>query len=766
MSEQLTPLQDTNFNAEINFISLDPDTGDSTFLPIDLASVTYFEINDNLIDFGLTGSVTFPNWGQLLSKLPGVTGSATDLGKGKETHTGTTENFLTIKVNDIDIDETGFEFNDNGYKFLASTKASASLISNAINIKQTVDFEEDMTAILKKISWDVFTESDLAYRVSEGRKRAAGENIPNLTTLERLSFDFFSQPFFNLFTGKMDKWNTADEEDAQINKTNKEWNEQSARQNKKGGQTNTTLAKVILGLLNAIEPRSARMEEAAAEADKNSMIFGSEGDFNIFDEYSPFQGPSSKSLYSIIQSAINHLFFNKNFSSYYRQKGGGVNSAPSSSGVFDRDVNANEQNKRRFHRSSRGRPADLGFQSGATLPLLKTEAVPLTYNTAEEAEYFNIGGEPIEEFAGFASENNQRMIILRELISKRHMQFVAFYKQQASKDDSDKKKSDKKKEKVDYSDVYMEEFSIAPSDASDDTGRISTDSSIHNVVEMYDLIQPDINNLRQTLWGNYETDDSSPDVQAYLKYEYNTLASDFEADILKGHKSNLPSIPDKQVKNFKLNNIAQSRKKPALTESKLRNVIYKSFIFLNETIVLNVKGKMYRKPGKFITIKGDLSPSAAEELWFVIEVKHKFENGIYRNEIKAVRFLADGPTSPPRGDGGDNAGDAVNEEEAGGDDAESESEIPKENVQPLTEEQKERLRKLGPRLREFGEDLYQRGEDGAEDFLDGAKKLWERFKPRKFDNDNDSNRNNYILGDNSDFSTPPVLDDNDDDRVA
>ena len=65
--------------------------------------------------------------------------------------------------------------------------------------------------------------------------------------------------------------------------------------------------------------------------------------------------------------------------------------------------------------------------------------------------------------------------------------------------------------------------------------------------------------------------------------------------------------------------------------------------------MLNVKGKMYRKPGKFITIKGDLCPTPAEELWYVIEVKHKFENGVYLNEITAVRFLADGPIVPPRG---------------------------------------------------------------------------------------------------------------------
>ena len=55
-------LQDTNFDAEIYLVSVDRTTGESEYLPIDLASVSYFEIRDDLINFGLTGNITFPNW--------------------------------------------------------------------------------------------------------------------------------------------------------------------------------------------------------------------------------------------------------------------------------------------------------------------------------------------------------------------------------------------------------------------------------------------------------------------------------------------------------------------------------------------------------------------------------------------------------------------------------------------------------------------------------------------------------------------------------
>ena len=51
MSDKITTLQDTNFYVEINFLSVDRDTGNSTYLPIDLSSVTFFEIRDDLINF-------------------------------------------------------------------------------------------------------------------------------------------------------------------------------------------------------------------------------------------------------------------------------------------------------------------------------------------------------------------------------------------------------------------------------------------------------------------------------------------------------------------------------------------------------------------------------------------------------------------------------------------------------------------------------------------------------------------------------------------
>ena len=44
-------LQDTNFDAEIFLVSVDRESGKSEYFPIDLASVSYFEIRDDLINF-------------------------------------------------------------------------------------------------------------------------------------------------------------------------------------------------------------------------------------------------------------------------------------------------------------------------------------------------------------------------------------------------------------------------------------------------------------------------------------------------------------------------------------------------------------------------------------------------------------------------------------------------------------------------------------------------------------------------------------------
>ena len=625
MSEKITTLQDNNFIADVNFISVNKATGQSSYLPIDLASVTYFEINDNLIDFGLTGNITFPNWGQMLSKLKGFgfQGSG-NAGVGVEKlpasqASSNLERYLTISIKD-----TNIPIEEQGYEFLANAKSSSSLSLNAVDVKQTLEFEENLTAVLKQTSWDVFSAN------TDIEKSYTGSAL-NLVG-----------PQFTVGGALLQVLALATDGAALLSPEAKRLNQRMAE---------------FSGFSKSEENAMAGRFVRDRLPDTLPLYFFTSMIDLAFDD-NDTTGQSSKSLYGIAQDLYNHTVY------------GGPEPTPMS---IDSSDAALEQS---FEEALRG---------SASLPLLKTKSKPAELQadkteTAEEEEEVisNVGklkglvkaiatlgkdaigkeeeeeeevdvsdGEEEEEMLG--AHTPTRVLEIGELISLRHLEFVAEYKKvKPSSDGSQKEEGSDvaavlKKKENDFSDVYMEDFSIAPNDVP------NVNASIHNNVEEYDLIQPDINNLRQTIWGNYELSRTSIDKQAVAIINFNDLADEFERDFLGGNKSNLPSIYPHEAKQFKLHGYPETDEgsfsaltRFGLMEARIRNLVFKSFIYLNETIVLNVKGKMYRKPGKFITIKGELADSPAQELWFVIEVKHKFENGDYRNEIKAVRFLSDG----------------------------------------------------------------------------------------------------------------------------
>tara|TARA_R110002110_G_scaffold415704_1_gene653929 strand:+ start:1649 stop:3481 length:1833 start_codon:yes stop_codon:yes gene_type:complete len=486
-------LQDTNFEAEINFISLDSVTGNSKYLPIDLASVSYFEIRDDLINFGLTGNLTFPDWGQLLSKLNFNFGKVNDV-DNKDALFNSDEQYITIKLRDTDMptDKNGGEV--NGYEFIASAKSSASLMSNVTDVKKTVDFEEDLTALLKKISWEVFAD-------------AKGKTLSTLTK-------------------------------------------------------SSALPAILTALLESATGDRFEIAQDFVErtlSKKSNTLKVTEFLNNqLLDQTSP----NSISLYELIQNLYNSIVIGN----------GGAR-----------------------------------LNTDTSLPLLKT-----AYKMGD-ADSTNVGG---------------RVIELKELLSITHLNFIDDY-------------IDGKASENDYTEVYTEEFSIAGGGDMSAT----ENSSLDNIVEDYNLIKPDINNLRQTIWGAYKYVSGQPGINALPERGFNFFVNGFEQGVLRGRKSNLPVIKPSQQKVFTSYEQEQNKAAPnVLDKDRDINKVLKSFIYLNETMVLNVKGKMYRKPGKFITIKGDMCNSPAEELWYVIAVKHKFVNGNYTNEITAVRFLADGET--------------------------------------------------------------------------------------------------------------------------
>jgi hypothetical protein len=81
------------------------------------------------------------------------------------------------------------------------------------------------------------------------------------------------------------------------------------------------------------------------------------------------------------------------------------------------------------------------------------------------------------------------------------------------------------------------------------------------------------------------------------------------------------------------------------------NRLFKSFIFDNIALTFRVKGQPYRSAGKFIQISADDSSistatnknNKSNELngyWYIISIKHVFENDIYFNDYICVKVYS------------------------------------------------------------------------------------------------------------------------------
>jgi hypothetical protein len=221
---------------------------------------------------------------------------------------------------------------------------------------------------------------------------------------------------------------------------------------------------------------------------------------------------------------------------------------------------------------------------------------------------------------------NKRALTLTPIISDKDRQFIyAYYKNVEGP----------------YKDIYQEEFIIADEDISDGN------STLYNKVEQYNLIKPDHKILRQNVWGKYSFTGSSTANEAadltsivHKFNDHNKYVEKFNK--ILGVPSNIPHIELSEQKIFIQLFEGSDPGSDATVKGRILNKVLKSFILLNETIVLNVEGRLYRKAGKFITIKSDgvlSDDDRLSKLWYIIKVKHIFNNGNYTNEITAVRMF-------------------------------------------------------------------------------------------------------------------------------
>jgi len=381
MSNNITTLQDTNFEVEINYLIVDKISLASTYLTLDLASVSYFEIKDDLLNFGLTGNITFPNWGQLLDKLK--LGSASDIDPNNS------EQYIAIKLVDVNLAST--DFKENGYEFLASAKSSASLMSNVVDVKQTLDFEEEVTSSLKKISWEIFSES-----IPSGVLEGLNKDSPSIYLLQRL---------LSLMT--RDK----------------------------------------SGFSKSLIDNASELPLSFVSGVKLKPIVS----VSQSESYTSGNSAPDISLYELIQNILNYTLLGEG-----------------------------------------------GESNLLSLPIVKTNSKTLDSPSSTS----NPG---ISE----STASGERIVEIREMLTSKHIEFMDGYIEGGLRSG-------------DYSDVYAEEFVIAPSES------LSVNASIHNNVESYDLVQPDLNNLRQTIWGSYKFDIYDSDVTNTVITEFNEFINVFE----------------------------------------------------------------------------------------------------------------------------------------------------------------------------------------------------------------------------------------------
>lgn len=268
-----------------------------------------------------------------------------------------------------------------------------------------------------------------------------------------------------------------------------------------------------------------------------------------------------------------------------------------------------------------------------------------------DTENFGVAGLlPSFRFSNF---NGGRRMILKPYLTDRHREFI-----EEVREDGIQSKTN---EKGNYSDVYTEKFTIGP--FAKISGLTDPNTNWHNSLEKYNITRPNIGMLREDVWANYllvadktenelfnmsEDEDQDPGTVHQTVITYAEVVEHFiniELN-LKGRKKdgvkdgvNLPLVdPKSQAK--KILYPSGSKKENKLGRRAIvYNKLAKSFLTVNEQIQFEVKGQVYRTPGKFIWVETQDSDTLLENLWYVNSIKHIIVDGKYTTEVIANRVF-------------------------------------------------------------------------------------------------------------------------------
>ena len=502
-------LQDISIGAEILLISYDaesPEGENTKIVELDLASLSYFEIVDNVFEMGLVGNVTYPNWGSMLNVLDFEVPFADKKGPSDKP---APEQYLLIDLKGEET-EQGVDTASNGYQFLASAKVNSSLMSSAVDVKQTLNFEEYTTSLFKKVSVKALLENGNPKPVKNARTIDGIKSLIASIVTDETSDVGIKEPLKDFFQPKIEP-------------------------------------SEVLPVAPCIQTQGPN--------------YRGNGDLSVYD------------------AILNYL----NFSC------GGV------------------------------RHGFRPFKSDNGYRLLKLKTTAVDNNPTPDLR----------------EAGTKRVLELDYMFTDKHLEFIQAY---INEEDTE----------TDFADVYQEEFVITPAE-----GR-SVNSNFSNNVETYDLNIKDTALLKEKVWGEYVYSPQSASGTSIYKAPYNYFTVLFEKMLSNNGervKSNLPKIGRTNCKHFSNNDftpvVISDNGRPVTAPDfcemyRMTNLIMSSFMLVNDEIVITAPGRLYRKSGKFMSVKSQSFSTKHDELWFITKVKHIILNGEYKNEITACRFLASG----------------------------------------------------------------------------------------------------------------------------
>lgn len=265
------------------------------------------------------------------------------------------------------------------------------------------------------------------------------------------------------------------------------------------------------------------------------------------------------------------------------------------------------------------------------------------------ADTLNLGVAGLLPSFRFSNFGDGRRMILKPYLTDRHREFIEEVREEGIQS--------KTNDKGNYSDVYTEKFTIGP--FARISGLTDPNTNWHNSLERYNITRPNIGMLREDVWANYllvadktknelfdmsEDEDHDPSTVAQTVITYAEVVEHFintELNLKGGGKDgvNLPLVdPKSQAK--KILYPSGSKKENKLGRRAIvYNKLAKSFLTVNEQIQFQVKGQVYRTPGKFIWVETQDSDTLLENLWYVNSIKHIIVDGKYTTEVVANRVF-------------------------------------------------------------------------------------------------------------------------------